>query len=117
MENRYSIENEKLCYDGKPVPLIFGDLDQIKVIREHEEMMRKLNFEGLEIDPEFEIKFRFKCVCGRRLSFDEDVTHDCLDEYESHNTCTCGNCTREYSFKADGYGEYVVKLIGFNNYN
>ena len=115
MKNNYSVENEKLCLNGTPTPLIFGDRDQIEAIRKYEEINRKLNEEGADTYPEYEIKFRFNCICGYQLSHEEDIDqYEDVEDYTPFKTCTCNRCNRYYTFENQGCcSEYVVKLLGF----
>lgn len=85
-----------MCFNGKPCRLEHGNLEQIKVLREHEDRVTKLNHAGLPIEPKYRIKFNFKCVCGRSLELDEKVEDEPIFQYEPGEIITCYNCDREY---------------------
>jgi hypothetical protein len=117
MRKGYEIIDEVMHFDGKPCKLIFGDQEQIKVLREHEKMLKELNGIGLDIEPEYEIKFRFKCICGLHLSHDEDISDsDDVEDFEPSNKCTCRRCNRQYRFHTGGeFTRYHVSFVGFKN--
>lgn len=115
MKAEYSIENEKLCLNGKPAALIFGDLDQIKAIREYEEMNKNIKTIGLDIYPTYEIQFRFKCICGNQIFHEEEIdSSDNVDDFQPTKKCMCYRCERRYAFEHEGTDSvYVVRFIGY----
>ena len=115
MSIKYEIINEVMCCNGIKCDLEFGNQEQIKVLREHEAMMKSLNTIGLDIEAEYEIKFRFRCICGAPLSHDEDISsHDDVHDFEPHKKCTCYRCNRQYCFETGGEEtNYKVLFIGY----
>jgi hypothetical protein len=115
MSNKYEIINEVMCCNGIKCELEFGNQEQIKVLRAHELMMKELNGIGLDIEPRYEIKFRFRCICGIHLSHEEDIdTEDYVEDFEPNKKCTCRKCNRQYSFHTGGQDtRYHVLFIGY----
>ena len=107
----YQIRSGKMLLDLKPVPLEFGNLEQIKIIKQEAERNRLMKEEGLKIHPSYEIQFRFLCLCGYSVYHEEDIEEfDDVSEFIPQKDKTCSQCKREYVFDLDDSGDYVVKL-------
>jgi hypothetical protein len=105
MSKEYKILDGKLTLDGKPVELIFGDLEQIKVLRKYERLSKELREEGVDVEPHTKIaEFHFNCLCGRQRTIELDMD----SKYENHE---CGHCERKYYIEADNYENYKLYLI------
>lgn len=84
---------------GNEVPLEFGNLEQIKLLKEYESRISELN-EGLELDVDFETTYtasvKIVCVCGKNIFFeneaDDDEDINCLDNLKK----SCRSCKAEY---------------------
>lgn len=82
--------------DGVLQKLEFGNIEQIKAIREHERKIHELENDGVELDPEFEVEVtasvEFRCTCGKYVYFYTDAEYE--DDIRGFNDqkkkCKCG---------------------------
>ena len=101
--------------DGEKVKLEFGNIDQIKVIREYENRVNKLKNEGLELEPYYETEItgevNFKCICGVRhyIGVEADYEDDIRCFNGEEKNCKCGN---SYKIVVNRFEDRVLcKLI------
>ena len=100
--------------EGEIVPLEFGNVEQIRAIKEHEQKIEELKGDGYEIEVDFEVTVeasaKFRCTCGSWLFFtvdaDEEDDISCFEGYPNKK-CGCG-CT--YELEVDDY-VLLVKLV------
>jgi len=101
-----TLKHGKFFKDGEPMPLEFGNKEQIKIL----ERVERLKTEGEEIDQEFitneactEIigtEWAIRCVCGDLVFFKADKKI-----IDLKSTCSCG-----LTFVNDKDDFMVVKL-------
>lgn len=121
MESKMKLKDGKFFRDGNPVPLEFGNAEQIRLINEQQEQIRALTHEGYWIEPNvypYENGVRadveFDCLCGNRIWIMERAdsigkSWDALCR-KSH---TCSKCNRSYKISHSiewGFPALALKL-------
>lgn len=111
------IRDGKFYRDGVPVPLEFGNIEQIKLMKDYQDRIDAFAGEGLEVEVEYEVRayINFECICGKNLqveTLDEDIIPGSYVEETSvmNNSCKCHNCKRQYKVCEDDFGSTVLKL-------
>jgi hypothetical protein len=112
----YRLFNRKL-YDpmGNPVPLEFGNMDQIKFINRCKDMMDQYRGEGVALDVYHDITYTaevmLNCLCGHKIWIDEEVKSDeDIDVFNGYNT-TCRKCNSRYNLTTNDDGEVIALLV------
>lgn len=103
------IKNGNLFDNGIKIIPEFGNLEQIKIIREYEEKMKDF-LRGLPVDPSFEhevtARLGFNCICGKFLQVSaKSDKEECIGHLDGTGL-TCKQCEKEYS--VDVIGNEVV---------
>lgn len=112
--SKYRVINGRLCdQTGKPVPLEFGNWEQINFIKNQIRLIEEFNGDGVEVDVVVNTKYIFEadfaCVCGATIyaenEADDEDDIDCL-----HNTMkTCNKCKESYILKVNANGKLTAK--------
>lgn len=116
MSNKYVATKNGLFKDGKPVPLEFGNEEQIKAIRKYEKNSGVLETEqGLHIEPDYICKAEgtFTCTCGRNVYYEIDCDSEGDVDPFVGETVNCHGCGNEYEFSVNDADEIFVS----RNYN
>lgn len=103
----------KFFRGNDPVPLEFGNLEQIRLMNEQIRERHELETEGIPVDPTFtvtiEAEIQFKCECGSwvyvTVEPDDEDDIDCF----VGETRTCRGCKKNYEVRKDDEGELRVK--------
>lgn len=112
---KFKIVKGQLCNsNGEPIPLEFGNREQIDFIREHERMIEEFNGEGVELDVSWEAHYtaetHIDCPCGKTIWIETDADDEddieCLDKAEK----TCRNCGTEYILFVNKDYELIAKI-------
>lgn len=112
-----TIKNGQFYRDGKVVPPVFGDLEQIAVLKAHEAEAEEAKENGIPVEYEeeeytrMEVKIRFKCInCSNMLRDHidgEDEEYYSEDDFVG-NVYTCKKCFTKYEVKQEDLGSYLV---------
>lgn len=119
--SKLTLSGGKFYRDGKEVPPVFGDTEQIALLKEREKDFEVLQETGgiqVDIDREEVISINltttFICLCGNKLKIRIDDLDEYCDEEEelSGQSKKCHQCQRKYElFYNDPEGEIMAKLI------
>lgn len=116
MSKDYVATKNGLFYKGNPVPLEFGNEEQIKAIRKYEKNSGVLETEqGLHIEPDYICKAEgsFTCTCGRNVYYELDCDSEGDVDPFVGETVKCHSCGNEYIFTVNEADEIFVS----RNYN
>ncbi len=95
----------KFYEKGVLVPLEFGNKEQIKLMKEHQDRIDALNSEdGVETDVEvtrvFKAEIAEKCTCGQTVWFEIEDMEDETDVDEFNGMIRgCPKCQKKYVIK------------------
>lgn len=112
---KFKIVKGQLCDSkGEPIPLEFGNREQIEFIREHERMIEEFNGDGVELDVDWEVHYtaetHIDCPCGHTIwietDADDDDDIDCFDKTKRR----CRHCETEYILIVNKNNELVAKI-------
>lgn len=116
MENLV-LRGGKFYRGSEIVPLEFGNIEQINLIRKQEKILNAINGEGLILDvwvdqvTTYTVKADFVCTeCNTRLWIDEEVDDE-DDKAEILGEHSCHHCKAKYKISMNKEGEYVVKSL------
>lgn len=104
----------KLTKQGEVVPLEFGNLEQIKFVRDSEEREQILK-DGFEVDYDFEeittydASFSFLCICGNKYKYERSGEEDNDLRILSNKTVKC-SCKRTYTTSINKHDELILTL-------
>ena len=109
------IRDGKFYRDGVPVPLEFGNIEQIKLMKDYQNRIDSFSGEGLEVEVEYEVRayVNFECVCGNRLEI-ETLEDGVIEGSYVEETgimgekCKCSKCQRKYKISEDDFGSTVL---------
>lgn len=111
MKNQLLIINGKFSRDGKEEKPEFGNLDQIRLIKEFEEKESELIGDGFQLEPESGVTvfFDFTCLCGTRHDIEKRGSHDTDWDELAGEFITC-KCKRKYVTHLSQGDELLIKL-------
>lgn len=107
------IKNGQFYRDGKVVPPVFGDTEQIEVLRRHNGLVEEAKTDGISVTFESEEICRteeeisFDCICGAPY-------HDTGEDSSMDSFCgivKCKSCGLKYEIEFDSSFDLVAKLI------
>lgn len=106
------LKEGKFFKDGKPVPLEFGNWEQIKFIEKRQRIQKALKEGGLEVEPDYNISvdadIYWDCQCGKRMtinvSADDEEDIECFVGKERR----CHDCQTHYVVEKNKDGNLVV---------
>lgn len=109
------VKQDGIYKDGIKQPLVFGDAEQIKALRNYENKMAMLQQEGEPLDVDYETReivasATYKCPCGTRVYFEVNVEEEGGVEEFAGETRTCRGCKKEYILEVNEDDEVVCKL-------
>lgn len=107
------LRNGKFFRGNEPVPLEFGNPEQIRLMNQQIREKQELEAEGILVEPNFtvtiEADIQFKCECGSWVYItvepDDEDDIDCF----VGETKSCRSCKRNYEVRKDDVGELRVK--------
>jgi len=111
MSEKITIRNGGLYKGDVKLQLEFGNLEQIKALREYEYRMAAFSEDGLELDPYYETDVTahasFRCLCG--FSIDISVSADDDEDVDCFHSITkkCIKCSKSYVMKSEEGSLYV----------
>lgn len=98
-----TLRSGKFYKDGVQVPVEFGNLEQIKLLKKVEELRSEGDDVHYNLDSDGDGSVWYNCVCGHIVPFEYD--YDDMDGVKSN--CSCGLC---YYIKADDENYLTVFL-------
>lgn len=114
--SKLSLKDGKFYREGKPVPLEFGNWEQIKLIKEKQERLAAINGEGMPIEVwvdevvTYTAKTDFRCIkCDKFVYVDDEIS----DEFAKDDLLgihSCWHCRQKYEILKNDEGEFVVKV-------
>ena len=95
---------------GEKQVLEFGNVDQIKVIKEYANLQNAFLNEGFELDLDFTVTVNsnFKCTCGRTLYVEKEIPSEDAIEFLDAYTVSCVDCSEEYELNVNDNDDVVV---------
>lgn len=109
-----TIKDGKFYKGDKPVPLEFGNWEQIILMDRASRAYNALKGPGLPVDVSYQkeritASAHFNCLCGLGLSRDRDVDEE-GDIEPLFGIVTCLKCKNQYELSENDNGELIVKL-------
>ena len=116
------LKDGKFFRDGKPVPLEFGNKEQIRLMNEQQEQIRALTHEGYWITPDvynmeeggIRADVEFDCVCGNRIWIMVKVERiEIIERALCRKAHACSKCNRSYKISEImefGFPALVLKM-------
>src|SRR5688572_7928936 len=102
--------NGKFLQDGQPVPLRFGDKDQIQLMNDRLKWIEQMK-NGYVVEPDYETivkgEIRFKCECGCYVYWEDEGDDESDIKFEGVQS-TCHKCKSKYEVGSNDDGDYVV---------
>lgn len=128
------IENGQFWKDGKVVPPVFGDRDQILTLRravgyqeEIEEGAKgiEVNFTTKQVSEvttyNYSTEWEFKCLCGGKIGeyysekeeiddwdAESEISEDAAENFDEDIECKCRTCGRDYIVQQTGEGVRAI---------
>jgi hypothetical protein len=113
----YRLIKGKLCdFMGNPVPLEFGNMDQINFINRCQDIANKFKkSEGVSLEVYHDVKYTaevlLNCLCGNKKWIDEEVyDEEDIDVFNAYDTI-CSVCNSKYHLTTNDDGEVIATLV------
>lgn len=107
------LQNGKFFENGVPVPLEFGNVEQIKLMKEAEKRLALMTGEGMPIDvwieASYEANTKFKCISCSKPVFVSRSVDDERDKSDMIGDCACNWCKEKYVISKNNEGDFIVK--------
>lgn len=103
-----TLKDGKFFEDGRPVPIQFGNKEQIELMNKELHIMQAFKDEECHVKPQVEEVTQFVayvnyiCSCGKRLRFESDDTAGSRSEAKSYlvnNLQVCYICKKKYKIR------------------
>lgn len=112
--SNYTATSKGLFLDGKQVIPEFGNADQIKAVRKHEQRMELLKGDGypIEADVTIEASVTFNCICGHSVRKEVEcrsIDDDIKEEFDM-TKMKCGWCNTNYIFTTGEFGDLKLNI-------
>lgn len=111
------IKDGKFFKDGVEQALEIGNVEQINLLKEINQLTDDLTNEGREVDIDEEeiivYTLNIKCICGKLSSteYEKEPYSNDVEEAMVDTKIKCRNCERTYIFKLDKFGDLIYKLL------
>lgn len=112
---KYRLINGKVCdLSGNPVPLEFGNADQIAFIKRCQDRADAFRNDGVALDVYHVVHHTaealLNCVCGHRMWIEHETEdEEDIEPFEGHER-VCYKCNSKYVLTINDDGEVIATL-------